>query len=255
MSKIFGLAAMEVADIAGDGGIGSNFYPIGETVSGTAAMSQDDNTVTDFNIEESDSPVESIVSQAGKLSIAWSSYNIGYYILKKLFGGTGNLKQAVGGVNVLGALTGGSSYTNGFYPNVPLTGGAGTGAVANITIAGGAVTVVEMVELGSGYAAANALSASAASIGGTGTGFSQVVTSVFGSATSEKWEAPDSFDDVEKSIRVTDKKGNKILIPRAKIAAKLGLSFAKDKLGQLDMSATILQPTKSGEKRLTLVKA
>jgi hypothetical protein len=57
---------------------------------------------------------------------------------------------------------------------------------------------------------------------------------------------------VEKSLKLTDRNGNIVSIPRAKISTKLGLSFAKDKLGQLDMSATVLQPEKAGEKRLTL---
>lgn len=78
----------------------------------------------------------------------------------------------VNAVNSLGTITPGSSYTNGTYANVPLTGGAGTGAVAHVQVAGGAVTQVVLVQGGTGYAAGNTLSATAASIGGTGTGFS-----------------------------------------------------------------------------------
>lgn len=250
--KIFGLASVKIAPIASDGGMGTALETIGETVSGTATMTQEDNAVTDFGIEESDSPVESIVTAAGKLSLAWSSYKVSYAVLEKLLGGTGNLPRPVGALNVLGALTGGSGYVNGFYENVPLTGGAGTGATANITVSGGAVTSVVLTSLGSGYAGGTPLSASNANLGGSGTGFSQAVTSVYSTAELEKWEAPDAFPDVEKSLEITDKKGNVTLIPRAKISTKIALSFAKDKLGQLDMVATILQPTKSGEKRLTI---
>lgn len=250
--KIFGLASAKIAPIAGDGGMGTELETVGETVSGTATMSQEDNTVTDFTIEESDSPVESIVTAAGKVAFNWSSYKVAYATLVKLLGGTGNLPRPVGALNVLGALTGGTGYTNGFYENVPLTGGAGTGATANITVAGGAVTAVVLTSLGQGYAGGTPLSASNANLGGAGSGFSQAVTSVYSTAELEKWEAPDAFPDVEKSIELTDKKGNVILIPRAKISTKVSLSFAKDKLGQLDMVATILQPTKSGEKRMTI---
>jgi hypothetical protein len=253
--KVFGLASCKIASIASDGGMGTALNTVGETVSGTATMTSEDNTVTDFTIEESDSPVESIVSEAGKITFAWSSYKVDYNTLVKLLGGTGNLPRPVGALNVLGTLTGGSSYTNGYYEDVPLTGGAGSGARANITVAGGAVTVVELTNLGSGYAGGTPLSASAANIGGTGSGFSQAVTSVYSSAEQEKWEAPDAFPDVERSIELTDKKGNVVKIPRAKISTKFGLSFAKDKLGQLDMVATVLQPTKSGEKRLTILFA
>jgi hypothetical protein len=255
--KVFGLASVKIGDIESDGGMGTKLNTIGETVSGTATMTQDDNTVTDFTIEESDSPVESIVTAAGKVAFNWSSYKVDYATLYKLLGGTGNLPKPVGAVLTLGTLTGGSSYTNGYYEDVPLSvnTGSGSGARANITVSGGAVTglvITDFTNFGSGYAAAQELTAAAALIGGTGSGWKVVIGTVVSSAELEKWEAPDSFPDVEKSIQLTDKKGNVVKIPRAKISTKLGLSFAKDKLGQLDMVATVLQPTKSGEKRMTI---
>lgn len=256
--KIFGLAGVKIAPIASDGGMGTALTTVGETVSGTATMAQEDNTVTDFKIEESDSPVESIVSAAGKVTFSWSSYKVDYNTLVKLLGGTGNLPQPVGAVLTLGALTGGTSYTNGYYEDVPLTvnTGGGTGARANITIAGGAVTNVELTSAGSGYTATtNTLSALAANIGGTGSGFGVVVGTVQSTAALEKWEAPDAFPDIERSLQITDGKGNIVKVPRAKISTKLGLSFAKDKLGQLDMVATVLQPTKANEKRMTILFA
>lgn len=253
--KIFGLASIKIAPIANDGGMGTALETIGETVSGTASMTQEDNTTTDITIEESDSPIETIISQVGKILFNWSSYNVKYRILYMLFGGTGNMPLPVGAVTTLGSITGGSGYTaSGFYENVALTGGAGTGARANITVAGGAVTAVEIVAPGSGYSTGN-LSAAAADIGGAGSGFQVAISAVAGSASLEKWEMPDTFPDVEKSIEITDKKGNVIKIPRAKISSKIALSFTKEAIGQLDMEASVLQPTKSGEKRLTLILA
>ena len=253
--KVIGLASIKIADVASDGGMGTDFYTVGETVKGTAQLTSEDNTVTDFEIEESDSPVESVVTTIGKMLINWSSYKIGYLLLKKLFGGTGNLKQAVGSIKVLGALTGGSGYGNGYYEDVALTGGAGTGARANIKVTGGAVVSVEMTALGSGYAGGTPLSAAAADIGGGGTGFSQAITSVHSAALEEKWEAPDSFPDIEKSVQITDSKGNITKFPRVKLSSKPSLSFTKDALGQIDISGTVLQPTKSGEKRWTQIFA
>lgn len=54
---------------------------------------------------------------------------------------------------------GGAGYTNGTYTNVPLlnTAATGTGATANITVAGGILTVVTIVNDGGGYTAADTL--------------------------------------------------------------------------------------------------
>ena len=67
--------------------------------------------------------------------------------------------------------TPGAAYTNGSYSNVPLTGGTGTGATANITVGGNVVTAVSIVTGGKGYTTGDVLSAAAADIGGTGAGF------------------------------------------------------------------------------------
>ncbi len=78
-----------------------------------------------------------------------------------------------GSLLTLGTLTGGTSYTNGTYYNVPLTGGSGSGAEATIVVSGGAVTSVALTAFGQKYLATDTgLSASASNIGGTGSGFS-----------------------------------------------------------------------------------
>jgi len=83
------------------------------------------------------------------------------------------------GIKTLGAITGGSLYTNGTYTGVALTGGSGVNATANITVSGGAVTVVTIVNVGAGYVIGNVLSATAASIGGTGSGFSVPISAIY----------------------------------------------------------------------------
>ena len=97
-------------------------------------------------------------------------------------------------VATLGAITGGSAYTAGTYFDVPLTGGSGSGALATITVAGGAVTAVTITNGGLQYGVANALSAAATNIGGTGSGFSVPVASVTNS-TGTSWLG-DNFDTV-----------------------------------------------------------
>ena len=97
-------------------------------------------------------------------------------------------------VATLGAITGGSAYTTGTYFDVPLTGGSGSGALATITVAGGAVTAVTITDGGTQYAVGNTLSAAAANIGGTGSGFSVSVASVT-NAGGTSWLG-DNFDTV-----------------------------------------------------------
>jgi len=74
--------------------------------------------------------------------------------------------NATGGILTATITNGGSAYTNGTYTNQALTGGAGTLATANITVAGGIVTAVVINGHGKNYVIGNTLSASIA--GGSG---------------------------------------------------------------------------------------
>jgi hypothetical protein len=66
----------------------------------------------------------------------------------------------VGGVNAITITAGGTLYTNGTYTNQALTGGSGSGATANIVVAGGIVTSVTIFAKGKNYVVGNTLSAS-----------------------------------------------------------------------------------------------
>jgi hypothetical protein len=86
-------------------------------------------------------------------------------------------------VKTLGSITPGSGYANNTYTDVPLTGGSGFLATANITIAGGVVTVVTIVDRGAGYQVGDVLSADDADLGGGGgSGFSIPVTAIYAQA-------------------------------------------------------------------------
>ena len=91
-----------------------------------------------------------------------------------------------GVVNGFGSITPGSSYTNGNYFGVSLTGGSGSGITADVVVSGGVVTSVTVQNGGSLYAVGDTLSASATSIGGTGAGFSVPVASV-SNANGTSW--------------------------------------------------------------------
>ena len=80
-------------------------------------------------------------------------------------------------------LAGGGGYTqpvSGIYPDVPLTGGSGTGARADIFLSGGVVVNVALTAGGSGYTTTDRLSASNASLGGRtgGSAFSVKVSQI-----------------------------------------------------------------------------
>jgi len=72
----------------------------------------------------------------------------------------GTTINATGGVNLFSIQAGGSLYTDGTYLSTALTGGTGTGATANITVAGGIVTTVVIANRGTGYTTLDVLSAS-----------------------------------------------------------------------------------------------
>jgi hypothetical protein len=89
-----------------------------------------------------------------------------------------------GSITSLVTLVGGAAYVNGTYTNVPLTGGAGTGAQGTFVVAGGAVTSVVITAVGANYVVGNVLGVNNASLGGAGAGFSYTVETVGGWSTT-----------------------------------------------------------------------
>ena len=112
-------------------------------------------------------------------------------------GGGVNQFTFTGLVLTLNTLVGGTLYTNGTYTNVTLTGGSGSGAKATVVVSGGSVTTVTVTTPGNGYVVGNTLSATAASIGGTGSGFSIKVATIndgFTESDLNLWQFDASFD-------------------------------------------------------------
>lgn len=70
----------------------------------------------------------------------------------------GNTNWNADAIATLGALTGGTGYTNGTYTNVALvSAGAGAGALATVVVAGGIVTGITITAPGQGYAVGDVL--------------------------------------------------------------------------------------------------
>jgi hypothetical protein len=105
-----------------------------------------------------------------------------------------------GSVTAVNALVAGSGYVNATYTAVPLsyvTTGAGSGVTATIVVAGGVVTTVTVTGGGYGYTQYEKLTATAAQLGGTGSGFSvqvQTTVSAFTPSDQNLWQF-DTFTD------------------------------------------------------------
>lgn len=93
-------------------------------------------------------------------------------------------------------LVGGSGYTNGTYYNKSLINTsniAGLGATANITVSGGAVTAVTIINGGEGYKVGDVITVNSSDVGGTGSGFSFTVASLTGYSL---WRHESGVDEV-----------------------------------------------------------
>ena len=103
--------------------------------------------------------------------------------------------------------TAGSGYTNGVYSNIPLvgsntvanttstTGTNGSGATANITVAGGVVTSVQIANSGNFYVVGDTLSASGSYLGNSNAVPFVYTLSLVNNSTGESWLG-DNYDPV-----------------------------------------------------------
>jgi len=84
-------------------------------------------------------------------------------------------RRETGCVATINTLVGGTGYTSATYTNVALTGGSGYGATANITVAGGIVTVCTLNRGGQWYLVGDVLSCG---LIGAGSNFSTTVATI-----------------------------------------------------------------------------
>lgn len=98
----------------------------------------------------------------------------------------------------------GTLYTDGTYNAVALTGGSdgAEGATADITIAGAVVTTVTIVDGGNGYSINDVLSAAAADIGGTGSGFEFKITNVTSSIDNTLTMPPEYEEGIYYNLAI-----------------------------------------------------
>jgi len=140
------------------------------------------------------------VESANGFNSVYNGYNNGFqrFVCDNDGIGAGIVDYTFGGpVLTVGTLVGGSLYTNGTYTAVDLTGGSGTGAKATIVVSGAVVSSVTITTQGNSYIVGDTLSALAANIGGTGSGFSIKVATVnsnFTASDKNLWQFDGFFD-------------------------------------------------------------
>ncbi|MDO6388997.1 hypothetical protein Q4E40_02575 [Pontibacter sp. BT731] len=160
----FGLTSIQSGPIEADGGMSTSLSEeFGYTVLGTAVLETTEPSTEDIGIEESDAPIMQLVSEPGKWTIAFHTYNVSPEAMVAAFGGT-----------------------------------------------------------------------------------------ITGVAPNQVWTAPTSRPSIERSVKVTTKSGMTIDMARVSLSAKATMNFDKNQLGKLEMTGTVLEPTKAGTKALVI---
>ena len=108
--------------------------------------------------------------------------------------------NASGGINTYAITNAGSGYVNGSYTFVPLSGGTGSDAYANITVAGGLVTVVELFTRGVNYSTDDFLSVDNTYLGGSGSGFELDILTLMDFVSL--WQHEFGTDQIKESVAV-----------------------------------------------------
>ena len=85
--RILGLVSIKIGNIANDGGMGTSLNAIGDTVADSCVFASEEATETEILTEEQDDPIE-IITQQGKKTLTWETFNMDGAIMQELFGGT-----------------------------------------------------------------------------------------------------------------------------------------------------------------------
>lgn len=84
------LEKLEVGSIAADGGVSTTFAALGRTFKDSASITQEDSEMHDFEVEEQDDPVASVLVKKGSTTIKWELIDWDVDVLETLWGGTVN---------------------------------------------------------------------------------------------------------------------------------------------------------------------
>lgn len=134
-----------------------------------------------------------------------------------------------------GTIVGGTGYVDATYLDVPLTGGRGSGATANITVSGNAVTELTIVNPGKNYVITDVLSASNANLGGVGSGFTYTITELDDNLDYE-FDLPDEYQEAihyNLAIRLISAYAVTNPSPQTGVLAKVALNTIKKANSQI----------------------
>ena len=67
-----------------------------------------------------------------------------------------------------------------------------------------------------------------------------------GVAPADTWTAPATTDIIEKSVKITPKRGKTITFPRVSLRAMINYKLAKSGIAQVMVEGTVMTPTKTG---------
>lgn len=83
----YGIAKVEYGTPGGTAAMPGSLTQWAQTVEGTFTLSEDESTTKDFKVEETTTPVASIVTEAGAMKIKWRAYDITPSLVAVLKGG------------------------------------------------------------------------------------------------------------------------------------------------------------------------
>ncbi|MCK9592712.1 MAG: hypothetical protein M0Q91_11975 [Methanoregula sp.] len=88
----YGIAGVKYGTPTGTSSMPGTLTPWAQTVQGSFTLSESESTTKDFFVEETSTPVESIVSEAGALSITWRAYDLTPALIVIMKGGTAGVQ-------------------------------------------------------------------------------------------------------------------------------------------------------------------
>lgn len=90
----YGIASVKFGTPTGTNSMPGTLTSFAQTVEGSLTLSEDEATQKDFKVEEASSPVKSITTDVGALTVKWRAYDISVEMVELVKGGTGTENAA-----------------------------------------------------------------------------------------------------------------------------------------------------------------